>query len=262
MYGMSQTSDPKARFTDRVEDYAKYRPDYPSALIEYLQMVAGLSSLSIVADVGSGTGIFSKQLLQVGCVVYGVEPNAAMRIAAERELSAFPTFFSLEGSAEATGLADKTADLITVAQAFHWFDIEKTREEFRRCLKSTGRVALVWNTRRKDGTEFLVGYEQLLKTFGTDYEHVRHDGPSKREQTTRFFEGNAIQRSQFPHFQEVDWDGLKGRLTSSSYVPNNDDPKFPAMIAALKELFRKHEKNGHVRIEYLTEAHVGSFFAV
>src|SRR4051794_35122333 len=114
--------DSKARFSDRVENYVKYRPTYPTAVLGYLRDEAGLTVQSVVADVGSGTGISSELFLRAGCTVYGVEPNADMRAAADGLLAQYPAFRSVDGSAEATTLPAGSADLVIAGQAFHWFD--------------------------------------------------------------------------------------------------------------------------------------------
>ena len=161
------------RFTDRVENYSKYRPTYPAGVINLLKSECGLSPESDVADIGSGTGILAKLLLRNCKRVFGVEPNAAMRDAGKALLKNYPTFITVAGSAENTTLPDASIDLITAGQAFHWFDEMKARVEFKRILKSGGFVALVWNDRRLDSTPFLAAYEQLLREFGTDYAQVQ-----------------------------------------------------------------------------------------
>src|SRR5690606_11903763 len=153
---------PTRRFFDRVKDYVKYRPDYPSAAIDYIKEIAELSAGSPVADIGSGTGIFAKRLLETGASVFGVEPNAAMRSAAEEFLRSEPNFTSIDGTAESTTLRDSSVDLVTAAQAFHWFDPKPTRAEFARILKPSGRIVLIWNERLTDATPFLVEFERFL----------------------------------------------------------------------------------------------------
>ncbi len=124
--------DPTRRFADRVADYVKSRPRYPEPVLAYLQQTTDFSPADQVADVGSGTGILAELFLKNGNRVYGVEPNAEMRSAAEAALAGYANFFSVAGKAEASGLATKSVDLVTAGQAFHWFDAEKARVEFRR----------------------------------------------------------------------------------------------------------------------------------
>ena len=148
-------TDPTQRFTSRVEHYVRYRPSYPRDLLDLLETRCGLSSASVVADVGSGTGILSELFLENGNRVIGIEPNKEMREAAERRLRRHPRFTSVAGTAEATTLDDASADFVAAGQAFHWFDPERARTEFSRILKPGGWVVLAWNLRRKEATPFL-----------------------------------------------------------------------------------------------------------
>jgi SAM-dependent methyltransferase len=210
----------------------------------------------VVADVGSGTGIFAGPLLEMGCVVYGVEPNGEMRAEAERRFAHRPALFhSVSATAEATTLADRSVDLVVAAQAFHWFDPAKFGAECRRILRPGGRAALVWNTRRVSGTPFLEAYEALLNEYGTDYAAVRHDrGDPQR--LNQFFAG-GFERRTFPNEQRLDEAGLRGRLLSSSYTPGPHDPRRPDMLAALKQLFDRFQQGGAVTIAYDTELYFG-----
>src|SRR3712207_3362726 len=168
----AMNADPTRRFSNRVEDYIKYRPDYPRALVALLEDECGLTRESVVADVGSGTGILSELFLREGVRVYGVEPNREMREAGEELLAAYENFASVDGRAEATTLADDSVDFVTAGQAFHWFDTAAARREFRRILKDDGWAVLVWNDRRTEGTPLLAEYERLLLEYGTDYKEV------------------------------------------------------------------------------------------
>src|SRR5512146_1480557 len=184
--------DSKERFSSRVDAYIKYRPGYPAGVVETLRDECGLAPASIVADVGSGTGLLARILLGYGCRVYGIEPNAEMRAAGERLLEGYPLFTSLGGSAEETGLPDASVDFVTAGQAFHWFDPLRAREEFQRILKPRGWVALVWNERRLDSSPFLEAYEGLLQTYGIDYNQVNHRNVEEDPQAIpRFFGGGT-----------------------------------------------------------------------
>lgn len=248
-------SESVERFTNRVEDYAKYRPGYPVAVVELLTNECGLTPESVVADVGSGTGKLSEILLANGNVVLGVEPNAAMRVAAEAIFKDEPRFRSIDGSAEATTLDDSSVDLITAGQAFHWFHPIKTRTEWLRILKPNSWVALVWNDRQLETTPFLSDYEQLLVEFGTDYSEVRHDNGLPRIE--QFFAGDKHTLKGFPYTQVFDLDGLKGRVRSSSYTPGPNHPRFEPMMRQLETVFDKHQKNGHVNFDYETKVFYG-----
>lgn len=247
---------PEQRFSDRVENYVRHRPSYPEQVIDLLWREAGLRAGSVVADVGSGTGIFTKLLLRAGCVVFGVEPNREMRRAAERLLAGEPLFHSIDGSAEATTLEDHCADLLVAAQAFHWFRRPEARAEFSRILRPQGRVALIWNERRPDATPFLSDYEQLLRTFGTDYAQVRHENIGKPE-LGEFFVDGAYTTHSMPNEQSFDHEGLRGRLLSSSYAPAEGRPGHKPMIEELSRIFERHQTGGRVSFTYDTRVYIG-----
>ena len=250
--------DPTKRFSSRVENYARYRPSYPPAVLEVLRTGAGLTAGSVVADIGAGTGIFSEMLLKEGNAVFGVEPNDAMRQAAERLLAGFPRFTSVRGTAEATTLADSSVDAVTAAQAFHWFDRARTREEFRRVLKPGGTVALIWNDRQLEPTPFLREYEELLQCFGTDYVTVRQrdlDLADVRE----FIGGNDVKLTTLENAQTLDYEGAEGRLLSSSYAPELGHPNHEPMLAALREMFARYAEDGKVVFLYDTRVFTARF---
>src|ERR1700758_3146981 len=179
-------SNATSRFSDRVENYVRYRPGYPPEALQALRSQCRLSSDHAIADIASGTGIWARMLLQNGNRVFGVEPNAEMRQAGERLLAGFPNFTSVAGTAEATTLPNESVDVVTAAQAAHWFDRERARREFVRILKPGGWLVLLWNERLTDATAFLRAYEQLLLTFGTDYADVRHERTT--EAVNEFFD--------------------------------------------------------------------------
>lgn len=250
------TADPTGRFTDRVADYVRYRPGYPDELLRCLCDDVGLSAETTVADVGSGTGISSAFLLRSGCTVIGVEPNDAMRHAAEQQLAGEPRFRSVIGSAEATRLPDGSVDLVVAGQAFHWFDRRAARAEFARILRPDGSVTLFWNAGRAEGTPFLEGYERLLRRWGTDYAEVNHCGVGG-EALAAFFAGPAVRRV-FANAQTLDFDGLRGRLLSSSYTPAEGHPDRAPMLRELRALFDEHQREGWVSIDYDTKLYAGS----
>ncbi|HMS39128.1 MAG TPA: methyltransferase domain-containing protein [Pyrinomonadaceae bacterium] len=243
-------SDTVERFSNRVENYVKYRPSYPSKILDLFRREMNLTEDSVFADIGSGTGISSKIFLENGNAVFGIEPNRAMREAAEMFLRDFPKFKSVDGTSENTNLADNSVDFVVAAQAFHWFDKEKTRPEFKRILRKKGFVALIWNERQLDTNDFLIEYENHLKKFGTDYEKVRHDKIDENI-LSDFFQTN-IQMKTFLNIQTLDFEGLKGRMLSASYMPSEKDTLFAPMINELKSLFENHAENGKIQILYNT----------
>ena len=243
------------RFSNRVENYIKYRPSYPKEVLDLFVTKMNLRKDSVVADIGSGTGISAKLFLENGNPVFGVEPNAVMREAAEKFLKDYPNFRSVNGTAENTSLRNKSIDFVVAAQAFHWFDQMKTRAEFKRILKDNGFVALIWNERQLDSTAFLRDYERLLIEFGTDYETVRHDNITK-ETLLNFFQTDFRQAIVLNR-QTVDFDGLKGRMLSSSYIPSEENPRFAEMLKKLESLFAEHAENGRIDILYNTKIFYG-----
>ncbi|MFY9310989.1 MAG: class I SAM-dependent methyltransferase [Bacteroidia bacterium] len=244
------------RFSDRVENYIKFRPDYPIEIIGYLKQLNILTQQSVAADIGSGTGISAQPLLNNGNTVYGIEPNQEMRLAAEKLLKGFKNFISINATAEDTKLNNNSIDLIVVGQAFHWFDKEKCKAEFKRILKAGGAVILMWNDRRTDSTPFLREYEDFLLRFATDYSQVNHKNIDEKVFNNFFGENNYSLKS-FNNYQHLDFEGLKGRVLSSSYMPNEGHPNYIPMIEALDELFSQFEKDNYVTLEYDTTVYYG-----
>jgi ubiquinone/menaquinone biosynthesis C-methylase UbiE len=251
-------TDPTQRFSNRVDNYVKYRPGYPLAAIDLLTNECGLTSDSIIADVGSGTGILSELFLRNGNTVFGVEPNTAMREAGEKLLAQYSAFKSIEGCAEATTLPDQSVDVVTAAQAFHWFDRKRAREEFARILKPNGWVALIWNERRLDSTPFLQAYEQMLLKFGTDYQQVRHE--NVYNDVAPFFAPQKFQVKAFENHQTFDFDSVKGRLLSASYVPAPGHTNFEAMLEELRAIFDRNQEAGKIVFEYDTRVYFGQLW--
>jgi SAM-dependent methyltransferase len=244
------------RFSNRVENYVKYRPGYPVELTEHLRNADVWNENAVVADIGSGTGISSEIFLEKGNEVFAVEPNKEMREAAEKILAGKNRFYSIDGTAENTTLQDHSIDLIVAGQAFHWFDVEKTKTEFKRILKPGGNVALMWNDRRTDSTDFLKAYEDLLKMFGTDYMKVNHKNVDEKIFDPFFGKSNWNSFS-LENFQDFTFEGLRGRLFSSSYVPAEDHPDSAFMVSVLKKIFARYQENGLVRFEYDTKVFYG-----
>lgn len=245
------------RFSDRAADYVRGRPGYPAELYDAILASTGLPAGGRIADLGSGTGLSSAPFVERGFEVFAVEPNAAMREAAEATLGGTPGFHSVAGSAERTGLSPASIELAVAFQAFHWFDIAGTRAELERILAPGGRVALVWNARRAGGTPFLEGYENLLLRFGTDYLQVGHRG-LPRERLGALF-GGAFEHLRFDNHQDLDLDRLTARLLSSSYVPAAGHPDHTPLLTELARIFHAHAETGRVRLEYDVDLFVGSF---
>jgi SAM-dependent methyltransferase len=230
------------RFTSRVDSYRQHRPGYPKEIVELLARGCGLPADPLIADVAAGTGLLSEIFLERDYAVIAVEPNAAMREAC-LELAC------VAGTAEATGLADGSADLITVGQAMHWFDLKLARAEFARVLSERGWCAVIYNNRRMGGDRFHQEYERILIEFGNEYETVRSSHLTD-ERLTAFFAPDAARRAAFPNAQELTLDGLEGRMLSSSYMPQPGHPRYAEMKRAVVDLFEREQKNGFVRMEY------------
>lgn len=249
-------SDSTQRFTNRVDNYTKYRPGYPDEVMAMLRQAGNLSGHSKIADIGSGTGIFTLLLLNEGYTVYAVEPNEAMRNAADDQLGSNKKYYSIEGIAEATTLADNSVDMIVCAQAFHWFDAQKTKIEFARILKPGGKVALIWNNRQVEADDFSIAYEFLLQQQASDYKRVNHQNLTEADFNAFFKDGN-YKLAKYPNIQVFDEDGLAGRAFSSSYVPAQDTPEGIAFMDRLKEIFNSYQVDGKVNVRYETEVYWG-----
>jgi SAM-dependent methyltransferase len=249
-------ADPTKRFSDRVENYIKYRPSYPREVLTYLASECKLNTGSAVADIGSGTGIFSSLLLVEGYKVYAVEPNDPMQAAAIGQFGGDENFVPVTGTAEATNLPENSIDLIVCAQAFHWFDAEKTKTEFKRILKSGEKAALIWNNRDAGTDEFAAAYENLLKQDSVDYNNVNHRNISDIN-FKAFFKDGLYEAVKYPNVQVFDEERLLGRAFSSSYVPAEDTDEGKKFKDLLRALFAKYNSEGKVRFYYQTEVYLG-----
>jgi SAM-dependent methyltransferase len=243
--------DPTERFSSRVEDYVRYRPSYPAEVIAYLARECGLTANSSVADIGCGTGLLAEVFLRFGCEVTGVEPNAQMRAAGERMLAGWSRFHSVNGRAEETTLPDGSVDLVSAAQAFHWFDPQEARREFRRILKPGGWVGLVWNERTKQPEGFNAGYEDLVTRYGPERPHV------ESSTLDRFFGASGWRLAEFANEQKFDLEGLRGRFMSSSYAPMRGTAGYGELMKEIDCLFDKFQRDGRVTLSYNTEVYVG-----
>jgi len=245
------------RFSNRVDDYARWRPGYPAELTAWLIAECGLQRGDAVADIGCGTGLFTRDLLLQSLLVRGVEPNAPMRHAADQYLGDFgEAFSSHDGTSEATGLPGASVKLVTAAQAFHWFRPAPTRAEFARILAPGGHVALIWNVRRED-TAFLQGYEALLRRHAPEYASSGVPAQANLEVIRPFFAYSGFVERSFPYSQSFDLEGIRGRLLSSSYAPAAGMPGHAPMLADLDRLFEAQQRDGRVAFDYDTRAFVG-----
>ncbi len=251
---MADPAQATERFSDRVADYVRYRPGYPRGIIDVLTAECGLAPASVIADIGCGPGNLARIFLENGNRVIGVEPNSPMREAGVIQLAG-TRFEAIEGRAEATGLAEGSVDFVTAGQAFHWFEPVAARAEFVRILRPGGWCVLVWNEHHRNSA-FLDEYDGLLRRHGTDYAEVR----SKRNaalEVEKFFAPRPVYAKEFVYQQQFDFDGLRGRLESSSYAPRPGSPAYQPMISELRELFDLYEQDGRTAFEYETFLYFG-----
>jgi SAM-dependent methyltransferase len=249
------TNNNTTRFSNRVDDYVKYRPGYPEAMLPYLQETFAITPDKLIADIGSGTGISTQFFLNAGYTVTAVEPNKEMRNKSLQLLIGYPKFIAVDGTAENTILSDHSVDVIISGQAFHWFDKEKARKEFKRILKAPETIVLFWNERLMQ-SQFEIDYDALIVAHAIDYVKVDHRFTDLKSIEHFFYPGKCSLK-EFENHQLFDFDGLKGRLLSSSYMPQKGDAGFEAMIADLQMLYDKHQEEGKVRINYTTKVYAG-----
>jgi len=244
------------RFSDRVSDYINFRPSYPSVIIDILRADCRLNNNSVIADIGSGTGKLTELLLKLKLTVHAVEPNKEMREAAVTLLGSNAHFVSVAGTAEATNLDDQSVDLITVAQAFHWFDLDNTKIEFERILKPNGHIALIWNERNTN-LPFQKEYDQMLTEYAPEYSKVNHRNITDKD-VSDFLQPRTVRNFSLPYSQKFDLAGLIGRMNSSSYTPKSDTPKSLALNTAATQLFKRHEVCGRIEFSYQSRVYLGS----
>lgn len=240
-------------FSSRVQNYLRFRPGYPYGIIDLLRSECRLSNLSIVADIGSGTGLLSEVFLRNGNIVYGVEPNLEMRSAAEKYLIQYPKFTSTGGRAEATGLQKHSLDLITVGQAFHWFDTEPAKTEFNRILKPGGWVTIIYNM-LKVNTSFLEALARFNQNF-LDDKGPNHVWP---DIYTPFFGKDGFTEVVIDgENQIVDFQGLLGRVSSRANSPQEEDSGYQEMVDALLAIYVDHQQGGKIKLDYLVQVVYG-----
>jgi SAM-dependent methyltransferase len=249
--------DPTKRFTNRVQNYLRYRPSYPPEIISLLKSECDLNPESVIADLGSGTGLLTELFLKNGNTVFGVEPNAEMRAAGEQILAKYPRFRSIDGAAESTGLPDSSIDFITAGQSFHWFDHHAARKEFARILRPDGWIAIVWNGFQSGKSDVTDGYQEVLTRYGTDYKAVACEITDSDVES--FFTPGMLKTARFKFQQRLDFEGFKGRVLSTSYAPEPGHPNFLPLLAELERIFDANQKDGKVSFDYDTPLYYGKF---
>ena len=242
------------RFSDRASAYEKGRPGYPETVIQ--RLTQPLAADAVVADIGAGTGLLTRDFLAAGYTVHAIEPNGPMRQAMEASLANRAGFHAWNGTAEDTGLGERSVDLIVVGQAFHWFDRARTRPEFVRILRPGGTLALIWNYRLADSSPFMAGYEELLQRHGNAYRQMEHRNLRPAE-LARFFGPEGCQLWVTNNAQWLDRAGLQARVESASYLPAAGSAGHQALSAELDQLFADHADQGLVRFDYDTLVYSG-----
>ena len=243
---------PTKRFSARVESYSKYRPTYPDDIIDCLSIECNLTTHSLITDVGSGTGLLSQLFLDNGNTVIGIEPNNEMRISGDALLSRYTGFTSLPGTAENTGAPDNSTDFVIAGHAAHWFNAQPAKTEFHRILKPQGTIALIWNTRNPDGSDFMAVFEDFMHHFARDeMGQPGFEGGQKRD--PGLILGDKIELRTFHNEQSLDNEGLLGRVQSSSMMPLKTDHNYDEMKTALHQIFLKHQINDTIKLHYKTE---------
>jgi len=237
---------PISRFSKHSEDYQKYRPGYPEAIVTYLEQNIGLKKEQSIADIGAGTGIFTELLLKKGYSVLAVEPNAEMRNKVEPLLSVYPQLKSIDGTAEDTGLPANSIDLITVAQSFHWFDLDKTRAEFKRIAKPGAHVLLIWNILQQR-SRFLKAYQALKNNYINRKPQKEKIDPDR---IRKFFNTPDVVEQEIYHSRLLNQEELLGYFRSSSYSPVQGEPGYSELVEALGKIFEDYHQNGFVKLEY------------
>ncbi|MDP4193191.1 MAG: class I SAM-dependent methyltransferase [Bacteroidota bacterium] len=245
------------RYSSKVEDYAKYRPDFPSEIINFLYANGTVGNSSVIADIGSGTGRFTRLLLEKGSLIYGIERNKEMRVKAEEMLSKFTNFISISGSAEETGLKSKSIDLITVAQAFHWFNREKCLIEFKRIIKDSGKVFIVWDDFIGNYNDFSIEQGKVI----SEYRAIKPENNGKRftraEMIDGFFKDNKFKTMFFTHELYEEFDEFKGGVLSASFTPKPGEEDYEHFITKLQEVFDSYQQNGRVCMAFRCECYLG-----
>ena len=224
-------------------------------MIPLLESECGLTSEAVIAEPGSGTGFLTELFLTNGNQVFGIEPNPEMRTAGERQLASYPKFSSINATAEATTLPDQSVDLIMAGQAFHWFDRVRARSEFSRILKPAGWVVLIWNGYFVGASPLMAAYQDLVMRHGTDYQEVIRE--LDHSDIASFFAPASCKMAHFNFQQTFDYQGLEGRLLSSSFVPEPNHPNYEPMLRDLRVIFDAHQKEGKVAFEYETQLYYG-----
>ncbi|MDX3913971.1 MULTISPECIES: class I SAM-dependent methyltransferase [Olivibacter] len=243
------------RFNFRADNYDKYRPGYPQGLLDFIYKHNSLNEQSVIAELGAGTGILTEELVKWPCSIIAIEPNDEMREKAIQTLQRVKNCVIKDATAEETGLADHSIDLIICAQSFHWFDAMKAKREFERILKNQGKAAIIWNIRSAE-TTFEKEYEEFILEFSIDYKEVKNR-ETRGNNLKNFFLPNSMEEHLFIYDTYLTFEQLLGRTLSYSYMPNEGHKRTPEMKTRLRVLFDKYATNQIISLSYKTKLFMG-----
>jgi SAM-dependent methyltransferase len=246
-------------FSGKAELYGKNRPAYPKEIVYFISTF--IKGADVVADIGAGTGIFTEMLCHLGCNLIAVEPNTDMLMRASENLRDYDNLTLVKSTAEETLLADKSVDLVTAAQSFHWFEPEKFRNECKRILRVNGRVMLMWNT-ADYSTDIIKERNEIAAKYCAEFaKREKQPSPLKgnSDDIITFFGGeNEYESYLLRNDLEFDCDGYVGYELSHSYAPKEGDKNFKAYTAALKSFFDSYSEGGKIVIPNVTECYFGT----
>lgn len=244
------------KFDDKGRIYLKSRPDYHKDIIDYLLTNHIISKESRVADIGSGTGIFSLQLQPYVKQVFAVEPNDSMRENAELQFKEYENIVSVSGCAENTLLRENSVDCITVAQAFHWFDKSAFARECQRILTPGGRIVLLWNV-RDENNEIVKQNSEINALFSDNYSGFSNGMDFNNEQQFSDFFTEQYEKIEIKNPIYYDLNTFISRNLSSSFAPQKGNPNYEPYIEALTKLFYEQSVGGIMQYPYITRCYIG-----
>ena len=245
------------KFNHLADIYEKYRPSYPQKYVEDIIEKCHLNFESLVADIGAGTGILTRQLLHNNLKVVGVEPNPDMRKVLKK-LETNKNFRAIEGTAEHTNIENNNIDLVVVAQAFHWFDKEKFKEECKRILKPNGSVWILWN-QLDENEEIVKEQKRIDDQYTNRFQEVNGilSATKKEEKIQGFFKDNRYETKVVDNPLENNKERFIGSNLSKSYSLKKEDTNYNNYIKAFGEVFDKYSENGMVIIPNKTYGYLG-----
>jgi ubiquinone/menaquinone biosynthesis C-methylase UbiE len=253
---MHLSRDNTKRYAGRVDVYRRYRARYPREVFDFVREHCGLTAASVMADVGSGTGMLAEVFLENGNRVFAIEPNAEMRDVCKELEALYSGLRCIDGMAEATTLPEHSVDIVMAGRAFHWFNQEQCRPEFLRILRPGGWVMLV-NLARSTGPEPLLrDFQDLRMKYGLDYAETV--AQFDMDAACRKFLARAeIRSAEFPVIQKLSYEELEGQTASFSVMPQPADAAYPAMQRALRDYFTRYHSGGTVLVPMDCTIYVG-----